>query len=211
MAGRLALGSFDASMKQAQVIVLEGANTSSGKPHAHITPHRRSPKYARSSMVLHPTPSKAPNPLHSAKTSRTHPLHPKPPKAQDPPSTPIPLNNLAPKASATAPAIGVVALELIPTSRVNYLPVCIAHGSIDERRHQVVCIRVGANTSLWEMEAAFGDVLCSLLFALLTFLFWKVGSGNQRLVSEGTAITYRDIWTGEWDGCLGAGVAFWEV
>ena len=56
---------------------------------------------------------------------------------------------------------------LIPASRVNHLLVRSAHGSIDERRCQVVDMTLPGlarrNCLQMEMEAVFGDVLCSLL------------------------------------------------
>ena len=60
---------------------------------------------------------------------------------------------------------------LIPTSRVNHPLVRLAHESVDERRYQVVGMiftgRVGRKYLQMEKEAVFGDVLCSLLIALL--------------------------------------------
>ena len=43
-----------------------------------------------------------------------------------------------------------------------------------------------------EMEAVFGDVLCSLHINAPLLLSINIGGGKQRLVSEGTAITQRE-------------------
>ena len=43
-----------------------------------------------------------------------------------------------------------------------------------------------------ETEAVFGDVLCSLHINAPLLLSINGGGGNQRLVSEGTAITQRE-------------------
>ena len=43
-----------------------------------------------------------------------------------------------------------------------------------------------------EKEAVFGDVLCSLHINAPLLLSINGGGGNQRLVSEGTAITQRE-------------------
>ena len=85
------------------------------------------------------------------------PLHPLPqPRSQSP-------------SHGTSHRLG--STTLIPTSRVNHLLVRSAHRSIDERRCQVVCMTLigyaRRDYLLTEMEAAFGDVLCSLSNALL--------------------------------------------
>jgi hypothetical protein len=95
-----------------------------------------------------------------------------------------------PEIYATAPAYGVVALCSVSRPVASIISPYVQHTgrsmSADTKSlTQPSRVVLGASTSLREMKAIFGDVLCSLLQCPPAY---SCGSGNQRLVSEGTAI-----------------------
>lgn len=100
----------------------------------------------------------------SSSNTRRDPAHiPYTPNGK-PLSTP-PSPPLAYETYATAPATGVVAVSKTAypdQSRQSSPPTICVRVSIDERRHQVVCTSCGREYLQQEMEAVFGDVLCSL-------------------------------------------------
>ena len=80
---------------------------------------------------------------------------------------------LAQRTLATAPATGVVASALIPTSRVSHLLVGSILRAIDERRPQVVCPHslegwglTGANTSEYGDEKRFLEMCFVRFFSI---------------------------------------------
>ena len=92
------------------------------------------------------------NPAHIPYTTNGNPL-------STPPSPP-----LAHETYATAPATGVVASKTAypdQSRQSSPLTICV-RVLIDERRPQVVCTSCGREYLQQEMEAVFGDVLCSL-------------------------------------------------
>ncbi len=77
------------------------------------------------------------------------------------------MTKLAHRTYAAASAIGVVAFSgEIPISRVNHLLLCLSL-ELTVSADILVCLALVGwtdnNTSLWEMEAVFEDVLCPLI------------------------------------------------
>lgn len=85
-------------------------------------------------------------------------------------------------------------------SRQSSPPTICVRVSIDERRHQVVCTTCRPNTSnrRWKRFLEMYFVRFIQCPSAVTG-----GGGNQRLVSEGTAITQREIRERDGGGCEG--------
>jgi len=96
------------------------------------------------------------------------------------------VTKLAHRTYAAASAIGVVGSQ-VPVSHVNHLLVCSSR-KLTVSAGILACLalpsRVGAITSLGEMEAVFDDVLCPLINCPPATLRGR----KQKLVSEGTAL-----------------------